>query len=170
MLKILLGIVFILGCGMCIFHYYKLEKNKKELFTENEVITLEKVMIFSLIEFTSRLKRYYGRKGKTILVEYADGKYVAIDTKGTQLSMINKLDEVQNFMISKRYNPDDNYVVKDSINKIMYDIWLDYAYKGNYRSLFWREMNTMLEDNKISKYSYNEIYRRFTKYEIPQED
>lgn len=161
--KILLVLAIVL-CVLLVKAYIEMETNKKILLTSSDKIPLETVLMFSLYEFTKRLKRYYGKAGKTILIEYADDKWAALNTRDSQAEMIEVLEEAQGFMISKRYDPDENYVVKDSINKIMYDLWLDYAYKGNYSVLFWREINEMYSKYDISKSTYNEVYRRFYKY------
>lgn len=157
-----IAVIFICTCW-CIY-CIKLEKNKKKLLTSSRNLPLETVVSFSLVELTSRLKRYYRKEGKTILIEYADDKWVAINTNDTQLMMLKVLDEAQDFMISKRYNPDEEYAVREYINSIMHDIWLDYAYKSNYKALFWGEMNYKYASGEVSTSSYNEVYRRFYKY------
>lgn len=164
MLKILLGIIFICICGLGCMYYAKLQENKKILLTSSQIVPLKTVVCFSIYELTKRLKWYYGKDGEKILIEYADKKYIELDTKESQEELIEKLDKIQDFMISKRYKPDEIYVVKDNISKIMHDIWLDYAYKSNYKNLFWREMNRMFSEAKVPKSSYNEIYRRFYMY------
>jgi len=78
--------------------------------------------------------------------------------------LLNQIEEKQDFMIDKRYNPDSEYVVEEWIKKVMYDIWLDYGYKNNYKKLFWREISRLYSSGEVSTSSYNEIYRRFYKY------
>lgn len=159
MAKILVGIVFGLVCFIGIKHYYTLEKNKKILLTSNGVISLRTVTIFSLYELVNRLKRYYRKAGAVVLIEYADGKYVDINTKESKLSMFNRLVEAQGITFEEELG-------YDYITSIMYELWLRHACKRNYKKLFWNEVNRMHQMGEVSISLYNEIYRRFYKYKF----
>lgn len=164
MIRILV-IIGLVAIGVCYCVYIRnKEENIKELLTSSDTISLETIMGFSNEELVKRLKFYYKNQDKKVLLEYADGKYLEISTNDSEKALMKQIESKQDFMIDKRYNPDDEYVVKECINKIMYENWLDYAYKSNYKTLFWREMNRLYGSGEVSTSSYNEVYRRFYKY------
>jgi len=143
---------------------YKEEKNIKKEFISNEIIHLDTLILFSNAEFANRIKRYYKHKYKNLKFEYADGKYRNIRTSMSKSEIKNSLEEAQDFMIARRYEPDKNYIVKDYITSIIFDVWLDYAYKSNYKILLKRELYRMLDEGTISNSSYNEISKRLRKF------
>jgi len=160
---VIIGLVAI-GIYCCVYIRNKEEKIKKLFTSHDKIIPLDVVMCFSNAEFVKRLKKYFDGSAKKMLLEYADGKYIEINTASSENRLLNQIEEKQDFMIDKRYNPDSEYVVEEWIKKVMYDIWLDYGYKNNYKKLFWREISRLYSSGEVSTSSYNEIYRRFYKY------
>ena len=164
MLTIIVCIVIVLIAVYYFSRIFEEEKKIEVLLTSSDIIPLTVVMAFSTTELIERIKCYYRKKGKRLKIEYSDGKYIEFHTSCSKEYLINLLDNKQDFIISKRYKPDDEYFVKDDIDKIMYDIWLDYAYRDNYKKIFWREMYNKLSRGEVSNSTYSEIYRRFYRY------
>lgn len=161
---IFLLLVFLLlyVCCVCVYEVNK-EQKIKRFFVQNErIIPIDLIICFSNSEFIRRFKRYF--KGSIMLYEYADGKYFEINSASSENHLLYLIERKQEFMIDKRYEPDKEYEVNDYINKIMYEIWLDYSYSRKYKTLFWREISNLYREREVSLSTYNEINRRFYKY------
>ena len=155
--------LLVLGIIYIIYHIYT-ENGIKRILTSEQIIPLQTVMTFSNLELIKRLKRYYKGSKKIVFIEYSKGKHLVIFTDCSQKYLLEKLEQKQRYMINNRYELESNAELTDTVDSIIYDLWLDYAYKVNYENLFWREINDSYEAGKMSNSSYNEIYRRFYKY------
>ena len=167
MVKWLVVIVSIIICGLYIANCIRAERKVKRFFVENSVIRLPQLVTFSIYELVTRIKKYPENKGKEFLIEYADNHFLDLDSSDTREKLIEKLESIQDLLIEKRYEKDNEYVVKDSILNIMHDIWLDYAYARNYENVFWRQMYKKLNDGEISDSTFNIIHKKF--YSIKRE-
>lgn len=154
----------VIGIGYLGYISDKEKKIKAWFLSNDKIIPLDVLMCFSNTEFVQRFKRYFGSCSQNFLLEYADGKYVEINSLSSERHLLKQIEQKQDFMIDKRYNPDDEYVVKDSIKKVMFNIWLDYGYKDNYKKLFWNEMVRLYDSGDVATSTFNEINRRFYKY------
>jgi len=155
------GVLIILMLFACWVYYFKEEKAISKLFINKDTIPINTLMRFSNEDFVDCIIKYNQGFCK-INVEYADKKYFQIDAKDSKKDILLKLEQIQKTMIEKRYNPDGEYIIKDKINKIIYDIWLDYSYKETYRKIFKEQVHAMFENDELSRYEFNEVSRRFT--------
>lgn len=166
MLRVLIiAFLAILAVGYGIYFLDK-EKRIKRLLTASDKLSLTVVTSFSIDELVDRIKTYYHGDNKKIFIEYADDKYLEINTNDTKEYILGRIDEIQEFMIRKRYEPDEEYVVKEYLSRVMHDLWLDYSYRNNYKTIFWREIGGKYSEGEISTSSYNQIYRWFYSYKF----
>ena len=105
------------------------------------------------------------KSGKRLNIQCGDDYYVPVPKDITAKELAAKLGILQDLMIRKRYESKNEIPVKDSIDRIIFDIWLDYGYKPNYRNILRREMAILLDKGDISNSTYNEIYRRAYMFE-----
>lgn len=155
--------VLAVGYGI---HFFDKERKIKRLLTSTDKLPMKVVVGFSVNELIDRLKAYYSSDSKKIFIEYADDKYLEINTNDTKEYILGRIDEIQEFMIRKRYEPDEEYVVKEYLSRVMHDLWLDYSYRNNYKTIFWREIGGKYSEGEISTSSYNQIYKRFYSYKF----
>ena len=160
-LAIVFAIIFISFKG-----HFKNERKIKNLFLSSEgLVDLHVVELFSTYDLVNRIKMYYPKDTKSLKVEYFPGKYTAINLKDSQLDIIKQLDDLQEHIISKRYCDTNEYIINDFLEKLIYDLWLDYSCKNNYRQIFKRHLYVLLEDGEISDSTFNELSRRFFDFE-----
>lgn len=155
-LLIITGVLFIwwLKCGY--MNYQKMNF----LFNVEDTLDFETAILFSNEELARRILKIVKRTNKPLTVRIADNYSFIVPADISKTEILAKLDDAQSLMIHKRYNGKDEILVKDYLDRMLFDIWLDYGYKYKYRTILKREMDYLLEKGELSNSSYNEIYRR----------
>lgn len=147
------------------YNYHIYTKRANELFNVTDVLKVETLMLFSNEELVYRIMKILKKTGKRLNIQCGDDYYVPVPKDITAKELAAKLEILQDLMIRKRYESKNEIPVKDSIDRIIFDIWLDYGYKPNYRNILRREMAILLDKGDISNSTYNEIYRRAYMFE-----
>lgn len=153
---VVVGVLFV---SWVIDRYVSYQK-LNSLFEVDEVLKLETVILFSNEELARRILKIIKRTGKPLKVELADNYSFIVPVDISKKELLDKFELAQSLMIEKRYDGRDEITVKECVDKKIFDTWLDYGYKQNYRVILKREMLSMFETGEISNSTYNEMYRR----------
>lgn len=155
-----LGILFIFYCRNRYICYQKANK----LFDITDCLKLETIILFSHEELAKRIMKIIKKTNKSLEIQVADNSYLLIPRNISKNELLSKIDIAQSLMIYKRYDKNEQ-LVKETVDKQIFDIWLDYGYKQNYRVIFRREILNLLDSGEISNSTYNEMYRRMFCFE-----
>lgn len=155
-LCVVIGILFIYYCRNRYIYYQR----ENELFNVTEFLKLETIILFSHKELVGHIMKIMKKTNKPLNIQVADNSYLFIPANISKAELFSKIDLAQTLMIRRRYDGKNDEPVKDTVDKNIFDIWLDYGYKQNYRTILRREMATLLENDEISNSTYNEMYRR----------
>lgn len=140
--------------------WYTCYERANDLFNVTTCLRLETIILFSHEELAKRTMKIIKRTNKPLKIQVADDEYLSIPNNLSKEELLAKMDVLQSLMIHKRYCGENEAIVKEAVNRHLFDIWLDYGDKQNYRTILKREMLRLLDSEEISNSTYNEMYRR----------
>ena len=83
----------------------------------------------------------------------------------TKKEIIKKIVIIQSFLERQRYITKDYYVgIKDSVDKKVLDVWIEYGNNSNYRRIFGNKIYNLWESGEISITTFNMLSRRFYEF------
>lgn len=165
MMAFIVCIVCLVLLAFGIRNNYLYYKKANALFNVKGELNVQTLILFSNNELISRIMKILKETGEDLKIQCGDTYYMTISSNIKPCELCGKLDLLQSLMIHKRYDGKNEIVIKDSIDKIIFDIWLDYGHNPRYRNILRREIAMLLERGDISNSTYNEIYRRVYLFE-----
>lgn len=151
-------LILVLGISYSI-HLIHVELEIRKMFTRSYTLKLRDILTFSNRELAKRIKWC----NKRVRIECPIGKDGEVFVISPDDDILYELSVMQKILDEKQHERNCDFYVEDPVDKIMIDLWLDYSYKDKYRVIFKRQLYHMLENEKISTYTFNEVYRRFHK-------
>ena len=136
------------------------QQKENDLFNATNALNFETIILFSNYEITRRVLEIIKKTGKGVRIQCGNSSWLLISNDVCKDELLSKLELIQDVMIYKRYHGKNENFVKDNVDQILFDTWIDYGYRQNYRTILKREMANLLNSGEISNATYNEMYRR----------
>lgn len=151
-----------------LFGYSQCKLREKRLFENKEVIDEKALTLFSNRELSRKIIKNIKARGKSLNIQCGSQYALEISKDVSKEVILEKIELLQQLMISKRYSGDKEENLENDIDAKMLDIWIDYGDNAKYRKKFERVILDELERGKISKEVFYEMYNRFYLFEFKE--
>ncbi len=156
---------FFILIGVNIYGYIAYQNKISELIIDCDEVKLRNVILFSNEDIAKAIRKRLDKGEKFVKIYYFNKHYIKInDTEGKEC-IKRRIEDIQDFLIEKSDLNLDNSLINNKIDERIMEVWIDYGYNQRYRRIFRTELEDMIETEKISNSTYNQIYRRFYKFE-----
>ncbi len=148
-----------------IYNYIEKERNIKNLFSSDEMLKASTIILFSNKDLVRVIRNFLITTKKDIKVECFKEDYLVLRNSDSDDEITEKINHIRKSIIEKKCKEGDKFSIGDYVDNIMLNIWLDYGHEKYYRRLFKKEMYRLLNSGEIADSSFNEMYRRFYKFD-----
>lgn len=162
-----IGVVLVSVCLLLMYrissYTHNIEKAKK-IFKSGDELLLKDIILFSNDELASWIKKSLKKEKKKVKIVYFNAKSKIIENCYSQKEISKVIRDIRWFLKLDAYGR-KNSAIEDSVDEKILEIWLLHGQNKKYRTIFRNEVHKLIHEGKISNSTFNEMYRRFYKFE-----